>query len=56
METCEALSIITWTSTAYVKVKLLEVMHVNGITGNKLSTLTGIKYDVIDRYYKAASI
>ncbi len=40
----------------YVKVKLSEVMHSKGITRNKLSVLTGIKYDVINRYYKAPCI
>ncbi len=40
----------------YVKVKLSEVLENKGITRNKLSALTGIKYDVIDRYYKAVSI
>ncbi len=40
----------------YVKVKLSEVLDGKGISRNKLSTLTGIKYDVVDRYYKASSI
>lgn len=39
-----------------VVVKLSEVLHEKNITRNKLRTLTGIKYEVIDRYYKAKSI
>lgn len=39
-----------------VKVKLSEVMDSRGITRNHLRTLTGIKYDVIDRYYKGCDI
>jgi len=39
-----------------VVVKLSEVMDRKNITRNKLRTLTGIKYEVIDRYYKAVNI
>ena len=39
-----------------VKVKLAEAMEHRGITRNHLRTLTGIKYDVIDRYYKGCDI
>lgn len=39
-----------------VKVKLSDVMDKRGITRNHLRTLTGIKYDVIDRYYKGCDI
>ena len=35
-----------------VKVKLAEVLDSRGITRNRLRTLTGIKYEVIDRYYQ----
>lgn len=35
-----------------VKVKLAEVLDSRGITRNRLSTLTGIKYEVVDRYYQ----
>ena len=35
-----------------VKIKLAALMDQRGITRNRLRTLTGIKYDVIDRYYK----
>jgi len=40
----------------YVKVKLAEVLAERGITRNRLRTLTGVKYEVIDRYYKGISI
>ena len=39
-----------------VKVKLSNVMDSRGITRNQLRTLTGIKYDIIDRYYKGCAI
>ena len=35
-----------------VKVKLAEVLNSRGITRNHLQTLTGVKYGVIDRYYR----
>ena len=35
-----------------VKVKLAELLKMRGITRNRLRTLTGVKYEVIDRYYK----
>ena len=39
-----------------VIVKLSEVLDRKNMTRNKLRTLTGIKYEVIDRYYKAKNI
>ena len=36
--------------------KLAEALDSRGITRNKLRTLTGTKYEVIDRYYKGVSI
>ncbi len=39
-----------------VKVKLAELLNRRGITRNRLRTLTGVKYDVIDRYYKGNNI
>ena len=35
-----------------IKMKLAELLNDRGITRNRLRTLTGVKYDVIDRYYK----
>lgn len=39
-----------------IVVKLADVMEANGITRNRLSKLTGSKYDVVDRYYKGTDI
>lgn len=39
-----------------VKVKLADMLALRGITRNRLRTLTGVKYDVIDRYYKGCNI
>lgn len=39
-----------------IRVKLAEVMDARGITRNRLRMLTGVKYDVIDRYYKGENI
>ena len=39
-----------------VKVKLAALLDSKGITRNRLQTLTGIKYEVIDRYYKEKNV
>lgn len=39
-----------------VKVKLAEVLEQRGITRNRLRTLTGVKYEVIDRYFKGDNV
>ena len=51
-------SIIQFQTAEYghVIVKLAEVLEHKGITRNCLRTLTGVKYDVIDRYYKGQNI
>ncbi len=51
-------SIIHYQTEEYghVKVKLFDVLENRGITRNGLRTLTGIKYDVIDRYYKGEDV
>ena len=48
----EPKSIVSYQTTEYghVKVTLANVMDARGITRNRLRTLTGVKYDVIDRY------
>ena len=48
-------SIVNYQTAEYgaIRVKLAEVMDRQGITRNKLRTLTGTKYDVVNRYYKA---
>ncbi len=50
----ELRGIITYTTEeyGYIRLKLREVLDARGITRNRLRTLTGVKYDVIDRYYK----
>ena len=40
----------------HVRVKLAELLEKRGITRNHLRTLTGVKYDVIDRYYKDENV
>ena len=40
----------------YIRVKLKELLDTKGITRNRLRTLTGVKYDVIDRYYKSETV
>ena len=49
-------SIIDFKNYGRIKIRLSEVMNEKGITRNKLRTLTGVKYDVVDRYYKAQNI
>ena len=51
-------SIIYYETAEYghIKVKLANVLDSRGITRNRLRTLTGVKYDVINRYYKGENI
>ena len=45
--------IIQYETKAYgsIRVKLAEELERRGITRNRLQKLTGVKYEVIDRYY-----
>ena len=54
----ELKGIITYHTEGYgnIRVKLAEVLDSRGITRNRLATLTGAKYAIIDRYYKAEQI
>ena len=54
----EPKSIVSYQTTEYghVKVTLANVMDARRITRNRLRTLTGVKYDVIDRYYKGQDL
>lgn len=52
----EVNSIIDIRQYGKIKIKLSEIMDKKGITRNKLRSLTGIKYEVIDRYYKAVNV
>lgn len=51
-------SIVSYQTHEYgsVRVKLAEMLDSRGITRNRLRTLTGVKYEVIDRYYKANNV
>ena len=44
--------IITYHTQEYgfIRVKLRQALDARGITRNRLRTLTGVKYDVIDHY------
>lgn len=50
--------IVTYHTEEYgkIRVKLAEVLELRGITRNRIATLTGAKYAIIDRYYKAQQI
>lgn len=39
-----------------IEVKLKDQLDRRQMTRNRLRTLTGVKYDVIDRYYKGVDI
>lgn len=54
----ELRSIIRYQTEEYgrVRVKLAQVLDQRGITRNRLRALTGVKYDVIDRYYKGVRV
>lgn len=54
----EIKSIVTYRVGEYgkVTVKLAKVLDSRGITRNRLATLTGIQYSIVDRYYKNKQI
>ena len=54
----EPKSIVSYQTKEYgtVRVKLAEVMDAQNITRNRLHTLTGVKYEIVDRYYKAKNV
>ncbi len=49
-------SIIDIKQYGKIKIKLSAIMDEKGVTRNKMRTLTGVKYDVVDRYYKGNEI
>ena len=51
-------SIVSFTIGTYghIQIKLADMLEKRNITRFKLHTLTGIKYEVIDRYYKAQNV
>lgn len=40
----------------YIRIKLRQLLDERQVTRNKLRTLTGVKYDVINRYYQAERV
>ena len=54
----EPKSIVSYQTKEYgtVRVKLAEVMERRNITRNRMHTLTGVKYEIVDRYYKAQNV
>ncbi len=53
MENYESLVVYSTKNYGRIRVKLKDILDSRGITRNKLRNLTGVKFDVIDRYYKA---
>lgn len=51
-------SLVTYQTGEYghIVVKLSEVMSRRDMTRNRLATLMGVKYGVVDRYYKGEQI
>ena len=58
MSMSEPKSIVSYHVTEYghIRVKLADLLESRGITRNYLRTLTGVKYEVIDRYFKAERV
>jgi putative transcriptional regulator len=58
MKMAEPKSLISYQQSEYgcVRVKLSALLDSRGITRNRLQTLTGVKYAVIDRYYKGDKV
>ncbi len=40
----------------YIRIKLRQLLDEQQVTRNKLRTLTGVRYDVINRYYQAERV
>lgn len=52
----EVNSIIDVKKYGKIKLKLSEIMDQKGITRNKMRTLTGVKYEVVNRYYQGEAV
>lgn len=52
----EVNSIIDIKQYGKIKIKLSKLMDEKGLTRNKMRSLTGVKYEVVDRYYKADNV
>lgn len=49
-------SIIKIKEYGKIKIRLSDIMNEKGISRNKMRTLMGVKYEVVDRYYKAENV
>lgn len=49
-------SIVQLKNYGKIVLKVSEIMDQKNISRNKLSCLTGVKYSVIDRYYRADNV
>lgn len=47
---------LSWLSCGKIRIKLKQLLEQKGMTRFRLHTLTGIKYEIIDRYYKDYNI
>ena len=56
MDEFESLISVQVRDYGHIRVKLKDVLDSRGITRNRLRSLTGVKYDVIDRYYRSEDI
>lgn len=52
----EVKSVIEIKDYGKIKLKLAALMDEKKITRNKMKNLAGVKYDVVDRYYKAENV
>lgn len=52
----EITEIFTLKEYGHIDVKLSEIMEEKEISRNRLAKLVGVKYDVINRYYKNENI
>ena len=58
MQTDDYKSIVSYQTQdhGYIRIKLRQLLDERQVTRNKLRTLTGVKYDVINRYYQAERV
>ena len=54
----EAKSIVSYQTKEYgtIRVKLAELLERRNMTRNRLHNLTGVKYEIVDRYFKAQNV
>ena len=58
MQTDDYKSIVSYQTQDHgsIRIKLRQLLDERQVTRNKLRTLTGVKYDVINRYYQAERV